>query len=764
MEAEASESSSDEPEKPPTSQPTQSDATSSVESADTKAEEPRASWPAEEAESDEDADEAQAARPSWPTETAQTAEPSAPSQDAAEGGHDRLSWPSAEPPTPPETAPPEEPTDSSAEKTSVFRAVVKPPTSPEPTRPEKDVEPPGRPPASEGATSVFRPVTEPTRPDKPASDGATSVFRPVERQHGPRTDAPTSRPIGQRPGQDQNKTVGLFRPPRKPQSPQNLQGPKPPVDGPTVNYLRPVQPTQRPDNPPSFVRPRQPAPTDTAPGNLRPERHSDWPPPEPPRATPQRIGPHPDEPPTRRKSKKPLLIAAISIVAVIGIAAGVVFGVPGLAQKLGLSSEEAVAVAPPPGPITYTPGLHGPASSAPTPTKQGVEQALAGPIANPALGTITGVVLDPATGQALYERDAGRAITPASTGKLVTAAAALLSIDHTQQLVTKVVEGDSPGEVIIVGGGDPTISSLKPGDDSSIYKGAAHLSDLVDQVKASGVQVNTVYIDQSRYAAPHMAPSWLPEDVGNGYIAPIVPAMLDGDRRDATQNYSPRSNDPGRTLVNEFARRIGATPASNIDKKAGANAKVLGEIRSAPLSQLVDNMLDHSENTLGDVLAHEVAIKAGQEPTFDGAAKAMLDILKQNGFDTDGVVLKDGSGMSTENKVSAKLLAQLLSVAAGPDGKDKRTAKLRPLLGGLPVAGGSGTLEDRYNQGASTEGRGWVRAKTGTLTGVNSLAGIVMDKDNRPLVFAFLTSGTNGSTARPALDTVASALRGCGCV
>jgi D-alanyl-D-alanine carboxypeptidase/D-alanyl-D-alanine-endopeptidase (penicillin-binding protein 4) len=433
-----------------------------------------------------------------------------------------------------------------------------------------------------------------------------------------------------------------------------------------------------------------------------------------------------------------------------------------VAEKLGLAGEDAVAIAPPPAPVSYSPGLHGPAESAPTPSSQGVQSALAGPIANPALGTVTGTVVDPATGDVLYERDATQKITPASTGKLITAAAALLSLDHTDQLVTKVVQGDSPGEVIIVGGGDPSISSLKPGNES-IYPGAAHLSDLVDQVKNSGVQVNTVYIDQSRYTGPKLASSWLPEDVGGGYIAPIVPAMLDGDRRDATKNYSPRTDDPGRTLVDEFARRIGANAAGSIEKKAGANAKVLGEIRSAPVSQLVDNMLDHSENTLGDIFAREVAIKNGQEPSFDGATKAMLDVLRQNNFDVDGVVLKDGSGMSTENKVSAKLLAQILAVAAGPDGKDQRTGKLRPLLSGLPVAGGSGTLEDRYKQGTSAEGRGWVRAKTGTLTGVNSLAGIVMDKDNRPLVFAFLTNDTEGSTARPALDNVAAALRGCGC-
>lgn len=526
-------------------------------------------------------------------------------------------------------------------------------------------------------------------------------------------------------------------------------------------FSRPETPRPRQDAPPSFTRP-----TDSATVNLKhpePERRAEWPPPEPPRAAPQRVGVEPaPEPEERKRSRKPLLITVISLVAVVAVAAGVVFGVPGLSGKLGLTGEDAPAIAAPPAPVSYSPALHGPDAAAPGPTKTGVEQALSAAMADPALGDVTGIVIDPATGTALYENDATGPVTPASTGKLLTAAAALLTLDHSEQLVTKVVEGDQPGEVIIVGGGDPTISSLKVGTES-VYPGAAHLSDLVDQVKASGAQVQTVHIDQSRYVAPGLAPSWLQADIGLGYIAPVVPAMLDGDRQDAKTNYSPRTTDPGRALVDEFATRIGASPASDLEKKAPADAKVLGEIRSAPVTQLVDNMLNHSDNTLGDVLAHEVALKAGEEPSFEGGSKAMLDVLRQNGFDVEGVVLRDGSGMSEENKVTAKLLAQVLAVAASPDGKDPRTAKLRPMLGGLPVAGGSGTLAERYDDADSAGGKGWVRAKTGSLTGINSLAGVVLDKDNRPLVFAFLTSGTQATSARPALDRVSATLRGCGC-
>jgi D-alanyl-D-alanine carboxypeptidase len=494
----------------------------------------------------------------------------------------------------------------------------------------------------------------------------------------------------------------------------------------------------------------------------KPSRQDEWPPPEPPRAAPQRVNPPADEPEPEPKKRRPVLVTLVVLVAVIAIAAGVVFGVPGLSDRLGITGEDPVAIAPPAAPVAFTPGLRGPDPAAPAPTAQGVETALAGPLSDGALGTLTGVVLDPASGQTLFERDGGVAKVPASTGKLLTAAAALLSLDHTQQLVTKVVQGEQPGEVVIVGGGDPTLSSLKPGL-VSMYPGAAHLTDLVDQVRASGVPVRTVYIDQERYTGDQLEPSWIPADVANGYITPMVPAMLDGGRADATVNYSPRTSNPAGALVDEFASRIGATAPASAEKKAPANAKVLGEVRSAPMSQLVDNMLDHSDNVLAEAVAREVAIKAGEEASFEGASKATLDVLRQNNLTVDGVVMRDASGMSDKDEVSAKLLADILALAAAPDGKDPRTAKLRPLLGGLPVAGGSGTLVDRYDDAGSSQGRGWLRAKTGSLTGVNTLAGVVLDKDNRMLVFAFLTSDTTATTARPALDRVTAALRDCGC-
>jgi D-alanyl-D-alanine carboxypeptidase/D-alanyl-D-alanine-endopeptidase (penicillin-binding protein 4) len=186
-------------------------------------------------------------------------------------------------------------------------------------------------------------------------------------------------------------------------------------------------------------------------------------------------------------------------------------------------------------------------------------------------------------------------------------------------------------------------------------------------------------------------------------------------------------------------------------------------------------MLATSDNVLAETLAREVALATGAEPSFAGAVDAVLAVLARSGFGTASTTLADGSGLSTADRVSATLLTGLLATAAAPDDgrgdgvaegpKDgrARTAALRPLLVGLPVAGGTGTLADRYQGPAVTAGRGWVRAKTGTLTAVNSLAGTVLDVDGRLLVFALLSNGPDPSVARPRLDGMATALRSCGC-
>jgi D-alanyl-D-alanine carboxypeptidase/D-alanyl-D-alanine-endopeptidase (penicillin-binding protein 4) len=461
-----------------------------------------------------------------------------------------------------------------------------------------------------------------------------------------------------------------------------------------------------------------------------------------------------------KRKRRGLLIGAFALLLVVAL--GVAAALPQVSNRLQLPWAPNKPQGDAPQPVAVSLAMHAPDASAPVPTADGVAKVLGGPAASAAFDQLTGSVVDAQTGAVLWDRNSGQALTPASTTKLLTVAAALLTVDHGAQVSTKVVQGAQPGTVILVGGGDPTLNSLPDGKDS-LYTGAAHLDDLVAQVKAAtGGKVQKVQLDVSLYKGPSTAPGWAPEDAPSTYGAPIVPVMLDGGRMDPNNDHVMRVATPALTAVQQLAQRLGAQAQPGL-VTAPKDAKVLGEVKSAPLTELVNGLLQISDDTLAETVGRFAAIENGAEGSFAGAAKNTMDVLTKNGFDLTGVQLSDGSGLSTLNKIPAKVLSQILAVAAGPDGKDPRTAQLRPLLGGLPVAGGSGTLADRYGDAASSPGKGWLRAKTGTLSGVNTLAGVVLDTDGRVLVFTLMSAGGNTTNARAGLDDVAAALRGCGC-
>jgi D-alanyl-D-alanine carboxypeptidase/D-alanyl-D-alanine-endopeptidase (penicillin-binding protein 4) len=477
-------------------------------------------------------------------------------------------------------------------------------------------------------------------------------------------------------------------------------------------------------------------------------------------ADPPKPPQEPQDPPKPKRKRRRVLAGGLALLLVVAV--GVVVALPQVSNRLELpwAPNKPKGADPQPAPVSLA--LHGPDASAAAPTAAGVAQTLSGPAGSAALGQLTGSVVDPATGTVLWDRNSGQPLTPASTTKLLTVAAALLVLDHGLQLSTKVVQGSQPGTVVLVGGGDPTLNSLPVGQNS-IYPGSAHLDDLIAQVKkATGGSVKKVQLDVNAYSGPVTAPGWAANDAPSTYAAQVVPVMLDGGRTDPTNDYSQRIANPATAVAQKLAQGLGAQ-AQPGTVTAPPSAKVLGEVKSAPLTELVNTLLQHSDNTLADAVARQTAIATGAQPSFAGAAKATMDVLTQNGFDLTGVTLNDGCGLSTLNRIPAKVLSEVLAVAAAPDGKDPRTAKLRPMLGGLPVAGGSGTLSTRYTDPSSSKGKGWVRAKTGTLSGVNTLAGIVLDTDGRVLVFALMSSGSQPDPGRAALDAVAADLRSCGC-
>jgi D-alanyl-D-alanine carboxypeptidase/D-alanyl-D-alanine-endopeptidase (penicillin-binding protein 4) len=144
----------------------------------------------------------------------------------------------------------------------------------------------------------------------------------------------------------------------------------------------------------------------------------------------------------------------------------------------------------------------------------------------------------------------------------------------------------------------------------------------------------------------------------------------------------------------------------------------------------------------------------GRPGSFEEGAAAVVDALSALGLPTEGVVLRDGSGLARTNLIPPATLGRLLVLAA--DGSRPRLSRL---VTGLPVAGFTGTLSLRFGAGGPGAAAGLVRAKTGTLTGVSTLAGVT-SLGGRPVAFVVMADAVPGDTlaARQALDRFAAVI------
>ncbi|MFC9514723.1 D-alanyl-D-alanine carboxypeptidase/D-alanyl-D-alanine-endopeptidase [Nocardiaceae bacterium NPDC056970] len=453
----------------------------------------------------------------------------------------------------------------------------------------------------------------------------------------------------------------------------------------------------------------------------------------------------------RRRNVRILMsLAAVVIVAVAALAIVLV------QKDTPTASGSTATTSAEPSPVTATPQVAPVPDDAPMPTPAALGAVLAPLIANPALGTFTGVVADARTGTTLWSQNPDTPMTPASTAKILTAAAAMLSLSPDHRVETRIVQGSRPGELVLVGGGDPTLTA-QPIGQPSYYPGAPRIADLVEQIRRAGAEVDSIVVDTSAYAGPTMAQGWMPEDVGAGYIAPIEPVMIDGARSDPLADEPPRSADPALDAGRVLAQALGVDPARVTIGRAESGAAPVASVLSAPLRDRLGVMMRRSDNVLAEAIAREVAVAKNAEASFAGATASITKALYEAGFKTDGLTLHDGSGLSVDDRVPARLQSDILTAAAG-----ETKPQLRPMLDDLPVAGATGTLSDRYASGDRTAA-GWVRAKTGTLSVASALTGYVVDVDGRVLTFALMSNDRPPEVSRPALDAVAGALRLCGC-
>ncbi|MGW2015423.1 D-alanyl-D-alanine carboxypeptidase/D-alanyl-D-alanine endopeptidase [Streptomyces sp. NPDC001927] len=404
-----------------------------------------------------------------------------------------------------------------------------------------------------------------------------------------------------------------------------------------------------------------------------------------------------------------------------------------------------------PAPAPSAPGVLRALGTAGTAHQGDLAAVLVPLLADPGLGPLrTASVVDVTTGKQLYGEGATTAMTPASTIKIATSVAALSALGPDHRIPTTVVAAPDGRTLTLVGGGDPTL-------DRARLKALAR--DTARALKARGITAVRLTYDTSRYQGPARHP------IGpNENIAPVSALMLDEGRLDGSDSGpAPRSADPAGDAASAFAELLteagtkvqGAPAPGRAPKPAeGTASGPLARTESAPLSALVERTLTNSDNDLAEALARQTALARKQPASFTGAGKAVQAELAALGLPTAGARFADGSGLSRDDRLSAALLTGLLTRAADP----ARPA-LRPVLTGLPVGGFSGTLKGRFDTGTALGGAGLVRAKTGTLTGVNTLAGTVVTADGRLLAFAFLAGRTPSPyQAQPALDRLSAAL------
>ncbi|HUJ05810.1 MAG TPA: D-alanyl-D-alanine carboxypeptidase/D-alanyl-D-alanine-endopeptidase [Streptosporangiaceae bacterium] len=423
-------------------------------------------------------------------------------------------------------------------------------------------------------------------------------------------------------------------------------------------------------------------------------------------------------------------------------------------------------------------------------TAAGVSARIAGLVGGGGLGPDVGaLVADLTTGKVLFSQNAAVGFTPASTTKLATAVAAIDTLGADAKFTTSVTlpagQAGTPGSggqgrtIVLVGGGDPVLAA-GPYPAGS-YPQPATLTGLAARTAAAlrARRIATVRLryDASLFGGPTLAPGWPAFGAADNYVTTGNMTIITGlevdqgrltasgkpEDADDTENFRPRSMTPARQAAGAFAaflRKDGITVHGAPAATTADGGTTLAAVHSPPLTAIVQQMLSESNNVIAETLARHVAIATGRPATFGGAADAVM--ATDRGLGIDGIHIYDGSGLSPLDEITPRALVGLVRLAAeaGP-------GPLRAVITGMPVAGFSGTLGPGSVFGPfGSAALGTVRAKTGNLTGVATMAGIAYTASGQLLAFAFMANkipARLGLQPESALAGLATALAGCGC-
>jgi D-alanyl-D-alanine carboxypeptidase/D-alanyl-D-alanine-endopeptidase (penicillin-binding protein 4) len=388
-----------------------------------------------------------------------------------------------------------------------------------------------------------------------------------------------------------------------------------------------------------------------------------------------------------------------------------------------------------------------------------VRRALTPYVDSRALGKHVDVLVAGLSGKPVF-RSGNGVITPASTLKLLTSTAALESLGSMARFTTSVHLRPGTHRIVLVGGGDPFLASTTTAA-KGLYPVRATTAQLatatVEALKRQGIARVRLGYDASLFTGPAVSPAWPATYLSEDVVPPISALWVD-EGRDADGGFSA---DPARTAGTVFAAQLrnrGIRVVGRPSVQRAGGTPEIAAVHSAPVGQIVERTLSVSDNNAAEVLARHVGRAERNDGSFVGATTAVQQVLDGLGIRTAGLTMHDGSGLSRKDRLEPRTLIDLLQVAAS-------RPEMREVLTGLPVAGFSGSLADRYDE-APAAGRGRVRAKTGTLTGVSGLAGMVTDLSGATIVFVAMADRVavpKTLEARRALDRITAALGACRC-
>lgn len=327
-------------------------------------------------------------------------------------------------------------------------------------------------------------------------------------------------------------------------------------------------------------------------------------------------------------------------------------------------------------------------------------------------------VYDLTDGQPLYAINAAQRMRPASCQKIVTAVTALNFLKEDYRLTTDfriagtVSGGVLNGDLIVVGGMDPLVTA------DELLQAAASIK----QQQGIGTIAGSIIYDCSMRENTPLGWGWCWDDD----YGPLSALLVDGK-----DNFENKWLD----ALSKAGIKVSYN-SSRADRKGGRQQKSVYAIRHY-LDDLLVPMMKNSDNIFAECLFYQTAATTGKKGAgHKETAQRTEELLNKIGVDPSPYKVADGSGLSLYNYASAEMLVALLGYAW-------RTESIRQhLLPSLPVAGYDGTLQKRMT---GTEAEGNVRAKTGTVTGISSLAGYLTTASGHVLAFAIINQGINSS-------------------